>query len=505
MKKHRIRIVLASALCLCLAFTAILGGRTVTPAAAADAQPYADVAANAWYATAVDYVKQQGLMLGTGNDKFSPEETFTRAQLATVLYRIAGEPAVSGEDGFSDTASGTWYANAVLWAEQQGVVNGIGKGLFGTNEPVTQEQMATMLWRMEKEPDAADASDASSYAAKAVGWAREKSIAPATAAYTFAPKQNASRAQIAALLHGYLTRRSAPSTSVSGGPTVYFTSEITPESLIAVYEKLGWNPTGKVAVKVSTGEPPASNYLRAELIGGLVKKVNGTIVECNTAYGGSRSESEMHKQVAADHGFTSIAPFDLMDEEGEIEWPVTGGKRLDRIIVGSHATNYPDWLVLSHYKGHAMAGFGGAIKNVGIGASSASGKVLVHSAGTRTSGSIMHRDQDAWLEALAEMVDGFVDHVGKEHIVYVSVMNRISVDCDCNGNPREPDIHDIGILASLDPVALDQACFDLVSKAEGNESLLRRIENRHGLHTLEHAEEIGLGTRSYTLVNIDAK
>ena len=505
MKRHRIWIILASALCLCLAITLVLGGRTIAPAAAAADQQYTDVAANAWYAPAVDYVKQQGLMNGTGNDRFSPDETFTRAQLATVLYRIAGEPAVSGEDSFSDTAPGTWYASAVLWAEKQGVVNGVGNGLFGTNAPVTQEQMATMLWRMEKEPEAANASDASTYAAKAVGWAREKSIAPATAAYTFAPKQNASRAQIAAILYGYLTNRGGQSTAATGGATVYFTSEITPESLVAVYEKLGWNPTGKVAVKVSTGEPPASNYLRAELIGDLVKKVNGSIVECNTAYGGSRSESAMHKQVAADHGFTSIAPFDLMDEEGDIEWPVTGGKRLDRIIVGSHAANYQDWLVLSHYKGHAMAGFGGAIKNVGIGASSATGKVLVHSGGTRTSGSIMSRDQDAWLEALAEMVDGFVDHVGKEHVVYVSVMNRISVDCDCNGNPREPDIHDIGILASLDPVALDQACYDLVSKAEGNESLLQRIENRHGLHTLEHAEEIGLGTRNYTLVDIGAK
>ena len=211
----------------------------------------------------------------------------------------------------------------------------------------------------------------------------------------------------------------------------------------------------------------------------------------------------MHRQVAEDHGFTAIADFDLMDEEGEVEWPVTGGDRLDRIIVGSHAENYTDWVILSHYKGHQMAGFGGAIKNVGIGASSASGKVLVHSAGTRTSGSIMYSDQDAWLEALAEMVDGFVDHVGTEHIIYINVMNRLSVDCDCNGHPAEPDIHDIGILASTDPVALDQACYDLVTQAEGNASLLRRIERQHGLHTLEHAEEIGLGNRTYTLVNID--
>jgi uncharacterized Fe-S center protein len=287
-------------------------------------------------------------------------------------------------------------------------------------------------------------------------------------------------------------------------PVVYFTSDISAEGLVKIYDTLGWTPEGKVAVKISTGEPPASNYLRPELIGDLVKKVNGTIVECNTAYGGSRSSSAMHKQVAEDHGFTAIADFDLMDEEGEVEWPMTGGTRLDKVIVGSHAENYTDWVILSHFKGHAMAGFGGAIKNVGIGISSPSGKVYVHTAGTKTSGSIWYNDQDAWLEALAEMVSGFSNHVGKDHIIYINVMNRLSVDCDCDGNPAEPDIHDIGILAGSDPVALDQACVDLIYQAEGNESLVNRMESLHGIHTLEHAEEIGLGSRTYQLVNIDA-
>ena len=287
-------------------------------------------------------------------------------------------------------------------------------------------------------------------------------------------------------------------------PTVYFTSDISPEGLQRVYDALNWTPTGKLAVKVSTGEPPASNYLRAELIGPLVQSIGGTIVECNTAYGGSRASSALHKQVAADHGFTSFADFDLMDEEGEVRWPVTGGKRLEYAIVGSHAENYSDWLILSHFKGHAMAGFGGAIKNVAIGMSSPGGKVYVHSAGTCTSGSIMHSDQDAWLEALGEMVTAVRDHVGEEHIVYINVMNRLSVDCDCDGNPAEPDMHDIGILASADPVALDQACIDLVWQAEGNESLVRRIESRDGLHTLEYAAEIGLGSREYRLVDLDA-
>jgi uncharacterized Fe-S center protein len=211
----------------------------------------------------------------------------------------------------------------------------------------------------------------------------------------------------------------------------------------------------------------------------------------------------MHKQVAEDHGFTAIADFDLMDEEGEVEWPMTGGTRLDKVIVGSHAENYTDWVILSHFKGHAMAGFGGAIKNVGIGISSPSGKVYVHTAGTKTSGSIWYDDQDAWLEALAEMVYGFSSHVGKDHIIYINVMNRLSVDCDCDGNPAEPDIHDIGILASTDPVALDQACVDLIYQAEGNESMVERMESLHGIHTLEHAEEIGLGSRTYELVKID--
>lgn len=305
------------------------------------------------------------------------------------------------------------------------------------------------------------------------------------------------------------TAESMPADSSSGEPTasgsstVYFTSDISAEGLVRIYEALGWTPSGKTAVKISTGEPPASNYLRPELIGDLVQKLNGTIVECNTAYGGSRASSAMHRQVAEDHGFTAIADFDLMDEEGEVEWPVTGGIRLDKIIVGSHAEDYSDWVILSHFKGHAMAGFGGAIKNVGIGISSPSGKVYVHSAGTRTSGSIMHSDQDEWLEALAEMVSGFRDHVGEEHIIYINVMNRLSVDCDCDGNPDEPDMHDIGILASTDPVALDQACVDLVYQAPDSEALVNRIESRNGIHTLEHAEEIGLGSRTYELVKID--
>ena len=316
-----------------------------------------------------------------------------------------------------------------------------------------------------------------------------------------APKS--SSAQVTKQDHPADENASAAQAIATNEPVVFFTSDISAEGLVRLYQQLDWAPSGAVAVKISTGEPPASNYLHPELIGDLVRMLEGTIVECNTAYGGSRASTAMHRQVAEDHGFTAIADFDLMDEDGDTEWPVTGGDRLDRIIVGSHAENYTDWVILSHFKGHAMAGFGGAIKNVGIGISSPRGKVYVHSAGTRTSGSIMYSDQDAWLEALAEMVAGFRDHVGKEHIVYINVMNRLSVDCDCDGHPDEPDIHDIGILASFDPVALDQSCVDLVYQAEGNTALVNRIESRHGIHTLEHAEEIGLGSRTYVLVNID--
>ena len=284
---------------------------------------------------------------------------------------------------------------------------------------------------------------------------------------------------------------------------VYFTKEITPESLMKIYEALGRTLDGKVAVKISTGEPGGHNFLQPALIGGLVKSLNGTIVESCTAYSGKRLDPKDHWKAIEDHGFLAIAPCDILDEFEDMEIPVAGGFHLKTNIIGKHFENYDSMLVLSHFKGHAMAGFGGAIKNVGIGMSSASGKVLVHSAGIRTSGSIMHSDQDAWLEALAEMVSAVKDHVGEDHIIYINVMNRLSVDCDCDGHPAEPDIHDIGILASFDPVALDQACVDLVYQAEGNASLVDRIESLHGIHTLEHAQEIGLGSRTYEMVNID--
>ena len=291
----------------------------------------------------------------------------------------------------------------------------------------------------------------------------------------------------------------------TGTPNVYFTSDISPAGLMAVYKALGWEPTGAVAVKISTGEPPASNYLRPELIKDLVQSVNGTIVECNTAYGGSRARTAMHYQVAKDHGFTDIADFQILDENGSMTLPVEGGSVLTENYVGKAFTDYDSYLILSHFKGHSMAGFGGAIKNISIGLGSSEGKAWIHSGGTSRT-SAWGGKQDAFLEAMAEAGKSVADHLGNgDGIVYINVMNRLSVDCDCDGHPAEPDIHDIGILASTDPVALDQACIDLIyaQKDGDGASLVNRIESRNGLHTLEHAEEIGLGSRVYALVSID--
>ena len=289
--------------------------------------------------------------------------------------------------------------------------------------------------------------------------------------------------------------------AAQGTPVVYMTRAITPEGLMAVYQALQWEPQGRVAVKLSTGEPPASNYLRPELIAGLVQSLDGTIVECNTAYGGSRAETAMHYQVAEDHGFTAIADFQILDEEGSMTLPVQGGTRLSENYVGAAFDDYDSYLVLSHFKGHSMAGYGGAIKNISIGLGSSEGKAWVHSAGSSRTNP-WGGDQDAFLESMAEAGKSVSDYLG-DQIVYINVMNRLSVDCDCDGNPAEPDMHDIGILASTDPVALDQACIDLVYSAEDGQSLVNRIESRNGLHTLEHAQQIGLGSRNYELVSID--
>lgn len=282
-------------------------------------------------------------------------------------------------------------------------------------------------------------------------------------------------------------------------PVVYMTTEISSEGIMAIYDALGASPAGNIAVKLSTGEP-GSNYLRTDLVGELIQSLDATIVECNTAYGGSRSNTAMHYQVAEDHGYTAIANVDIMDEEGSMTLPVEGGDNLTENYVGSHFENYDYFVVLSHFKGHAMAGYGGAIKNISIGIASADGKAHIHSGGT--GGNMWSGEQDAFLESMAEAGKSVVNSLNG-NILYINVMNRLSVDCDCDGNPAEPDMHDIGILASFDPVAVDQACIDLVYSAEDGQSLINRIESRNGLHTLEQAEKIGLGSRTYQLLSID--
>ena len=289
-------------------------------------------------------------------------------------------------------------------------------------------------------------------------------------------------------------------TENESAPVVYYIREISPESLMRIYAALDWNPTGKTGVKMSTGESIRSNYLRPELIGNLVQSVGGIIVECNTAYGGNRSSTAMHRQQARDNGLLDIAELDILDEEGSMEIPVEGGNVLSVDYVGTHFVNYDAYLVLSHFKGHAMAGFGGAIKNISIGFGSAKGKAWIHSGGTSTT-NVWGGQQDAFLEAMADAAKGVQTYMG-ENIVYISVLNRLSVDCDCDGNPAEPDMHDICILASADPLAIDQAAIDLVYAMPDSASLVRRIESRNGLHTLEAGEKNGLGSRYYRLIVI---
>lgn len=288
---------------------------------------------------------------------------------------------------------------------------------------------------------------------------------------------------------------------------VYMTSEISPEAIVKLYKALGREATGKVAIKISTGEPGGHNFLQPSLIADFVRLTDGTIVECNTAYEGRRFSTEDHRRAAEEHGFTAIAPVDIMDAEGEVRLPVEGGKHLTYDIVGSHYPDYDFTVILSHFKGHAMGGFGGAVKNMSIGIASSNGKSHIHSAGRLDSVAGLWdnlAEQDSFLESMAEAAKAIADHCG-DSIIYISVANNLSVDCDCDASPEDPKMGDIGILASLDPIALDKACTDLVRSSEdpGKEHLIERIDSRHGMHTLDYGEKIGLGSQTYKLVKLD--
>ena len=292
-------------------------------------------------------------------------------------------------------------------------------------------------------------------------------------------------------------------------PKVYFIKDITPENLIKIYNALGRKAEGKkIGIKISTGESNKSNHLDTALISNFVRTINGTFIECNTAYAGNRNTTEAHIKAAKEHGFTDLAGVDIMDADGEMEIPVTGGKHLTKDIVGKHFADYDFIVVLSHFKGHAMAGFGGALKNISIGIASSNGKAYIHSAGaTELADSIWEHmaEQKDFLESMAEAAKGVIDFTG-DHILYINVANRLSVDCDCDGDPEAPEMGDLGVFASLDPVALDRACVDMVFNSEdsGKAALIERINSRQGTHILTYAEELGLGSQKYQLITIES-
>lgn len=287
-------------------------------------------------------------------------------------------------------------------------------------------------------------------------------------------------------------------------PKVYFTRDLSPAGAIRAFDMLGIKLEGNVAVKLHSGEPGNQNFLRPAFMKDIVEHVNGTIVECNTAYDGGRNTTEAHKKTMLLHGWTEIADVDIMDAEGEMELPVHGGKHLEVNYVGKNLADYDSMLVLSHFKGHPMGGYGGALKNISIGIASSYGKAYIH--GVKDVNAIWTADHDSFLECMADAAKSVVEYMhGK--MAYVNIMCNMSVDCDCCAVAADPKIKDIGILSSLDPVALDQACLDLVyaSNDEGKADLIERIESRHGVHTIEAAAGIGVGSREYELIDMDVR
>ena len=290
---------------------------------------------------------------------------------------------------------------------------------------------------------------------------------------------------------------------------VYFTREITPESLQKVYDALGITLKGKVGVKVSTGEKGAKGYLKADLIGPFVKNLNGTIIECNTAYGGARNKAKDHLKVAEEHGFTSFAEVDIMDADGDKKIPVNKGKHLKYDLIGDHFDRYDSIINLAHGKGHMMGGFGANLKNQSIGIASRKGKAYIHSCGKTESPTLcwaVKFEQIDFIESMAEAATAVSDYLkgqGKQ-IDYITVMNALSVDCDCDAKQGDPVMKDLGIVASLDPVANDQAFIDMIwnSQDPGAEQLKERIESRLGREILPYAENLGLGTRDYQLIEV---
>lgn len=282
---------------------------------------------------------------------------------------------------------------------------------------------------------------------------------------------------------------------------VYFTKDITPEAVLKLYDALGASLPGKVAVKLHSGEVGNQNFIRPDFWQPMVQKVNGTIVECNTAYEGKRNTTAAHWETMDQHGWTKIAKVDIMDEEGELELSVEDGKKIQKNYVGAHLKNYDSMLVLTHFKGHPMGGFGGSLKNISIGIASSHGKAYIHGVGNVDD--FWNSDHNSFLESMADAAKSIVQFFDGK-IAYINVMKNMSVDCDCCAVAEDPKMADIGMLASLDPVALDQACVDLVYQSDdpGKSHLIERMESRNGIHTVEAAAELGIGSREYELVEI---
>ena len=289
---------------------------------------------------------------------------------------------------------------------------------------------------------------------------------------------------------------------------VYFSREITPEKVVALYRAVGRELPGKVAVKLHSGEQGNQNFLGPDFWRPMIEAVHGTVVECNTAYEGERNTTEKHRRTMIKHGWSTNFDVDILDAEGpDLELAVPNGRSIQKNFVGKDIANYDSMLVLSHFKGHPMGGFGGAIKNISIGIASSGGKAWIHSAGrTKDAGKVWGDlpPQDDFLESMAEAAKAIADHCG-DRILYISVANNLSVDCDCVAKPEDPKMGDIGILASLDPVALDRACVDMVRSSDdhGKIHLIERIDSRHGMHTLDHAEALGMGSQQYELVTLE--
>lgn len=289
---------------------------------------------------------------------------------------------------------------------------------------------------------------------------------------------------------------------------VYFTKEITPESVIKMYEKIGKELLGKVAVKLHSGEQGNQNYIRPEFVKAIVERVNGTVVECNAAYEGARNSTEKHKKLIEDHGWTKYFDVDIMDADGDdMVLDIPNGKVLKQNFVGKNMKNYDSMLVLSHFKGHPMGGYGGALKQLSIGCASSEGKSWIHSAGKTKDQTIVWEnlpEQNLFLESMADAASSVVNYF-KDNILFINVMCNLSVDCDCCAVAEDPCMKDIGILASTDPIAIDQACIDLIynSKDPGRDHFVERVERQNGRHTIDAVAELGFGTKEYELINVD--